>query len=45
MAGGGGDLGFLPVSFMLSHLRTERKTTGLGDRLNAEGDSKTPGFA
>lgn len=45
MAGGGGDLGFLPVSFMLSHLRTERKTAGLGDRLNAEGDSKTPGFA
>lgn len=45
MVGGGGDLGFLPVSFMLSHSRTERKTAGLGDRLNAEGDNKTPGFA
>lgn len=45
MAGGGGDLGFLPSSFMLSHLRTERKTADLGDRLNAEGDSKMPGFA
>lgn len=29
MAGGGGDLGFLPRSFMLSLLRTERKSADL----------------
>lgn len=29
MASGGGGLGFLPSSFMLSHLETERKITDL----------------